>query len=108
MGKFLLRVIINAIAIAITASVLPGIHVVNRDLGTLLIIGLIFGIVTVIAAKVFEYCRTIAIRMIIAIETITGVIRDQSMLIVLSLIPNLFYQLGKDQSGATNLLDWRK
>ena len=45
MGKFLLRVIINAIAIAITASILPGIHVVNQDLGTLLIIGLIFGIV---------------------------------------------------------------
>jgi putative membrane protein len=45
MGKFLLRVIINAIAIAITASLLPGIHVVNQDLSTLLIIGLIFGLV---------------------------------------------------------------
>ncbi len=45
MGKFLLRVIINAIAIAITASLLPGIHVVNQDLGTLLVIGLIFGLV---------------------------------------------------------------
>ncbi len=45
MGKFLLRVIINAIAIAITASILPGIHVVNQDLGTLLVIGLIFGII---------------------------------------------------------------
>jgi putative membrane protein len=44
-GKFLLRVIINAIAIAITASLLPGIHVVNQDLGTLLVIGLIFGLV---------------------------------------------------------------
>jgi putative membrane protein len=45
MGKFLLRVIINAIAIAVTASLLSGIHVVNRDLGTLLIIGLVFGII---------------------------------------------------------------
>src|SRR5258707_11588330 len=45
MGKFLLRVIINAIAIAITANLLPGIHIVNQDLGTLLLIGLIFGIV---------------------------------------------------------------
>lgn len=45
MGKFLLRVIVNAIAIAITASLLPGIHVVNQDLGTLLIVGLIFGLV---------------------------------------------------------------
>lgn len=45
MGKFLLRVVINAIAIAITASLLPGIHVVNQDLGTLLIVGLVFGLV---------------------------------------------------------------
>ncbi len=45
MGKFLLRVVINAIAIAITASILPGIHVVNQDLGTLLVIGLIFGLI---------------------------------------------------------------
>ncbi len=46
MGKFLLRVIVNAIAIAITASVLwPGIQVANHDLGTLLVIGLIFGII---------------------------------------------------------------
>jgi len=43
--KFLLRVVINAIAIAITASLLPGIHVVNQDLGTLLIIGLVFGVI---------------------------------------------------------------
>src|SRR6185436_514269 len=54
MGKFLLRVIINAIAIAITASVLPGIHVVNRDLGTLLIIGLIFGIVNALIKPILS------------------------------------------------------
>ena len=45
MQKFLLRVIVNAIAIAITASILPGIHVLNNDVGTLLIIGLVFGII---------------------------------------------------------------
>ncbi len=45
MSKFLLRVVVNAIAIAVTASILPGIHVVNQDLGTLLVIGLIFGII---------------------------------------------------------------
>src|SRR5262249_22970755 len=44
-GKFLLRVIISAIAIAITARLLPVIHVVNNDLGTLLIIGLVFGLI---------------------------------------------------------------
>jgi putative membrane protein len=53
-GKFLLRIIINAIAIAITASLLPGIHVVNQDLGTLLIIGLIFGIVNALIKPVLS------------------------------------------------------
>ncbi len=48
MGKFLLRVIVSAIAIAITAAILPGIHVLNNDLGTLLVIGLIFGLVNAI------------------------------------------------------------
>jgi putative membrane protein len=54
MGKFLLRVIINAIAIAITASLLPGIHVVNQNLGTLLIIGLIFGIVNALLKPILS------------------------------------------------------
>ncbi len=54
MGKFVLRVIINAIAIAITASLLPGIHVVNQDLGTLLIIGLIFGIVNALIKPILS------------------------------------------------------
>jgi len=50
--KFLLRVVINAIAIAITASLLPGIHVVNQDLGTLLIIGLVFGVINALIKPV--------------------------------------------------------
>ena len=45
MSKFLIRVIVSAVAIAVTAAILPGIHVVNNDIGTLLILGLIFGIV---------------------------------------------------------------
>lgn len=45
MRNFIIRVVINAIAIALTATILPGIHVSNNDIGTLLIIGLIFGLV---------------------------------------------------------------
>ncbi|MCC7450339.1 MAG: phage holin family protein [Anaerolineae bacterium] len=48
----MLRVVINAIAIAITASLLPGIHVVNQDLGTLLIIGLVFGVINALIKPV--------------------------------------------------------
>ena len=45
MGNIILRVIVNAIAIAITAAILPGIHVVNNDVGTYIIIGIVFGLV---------------------------------------------------------------
>jgi putative membrane protein len=45
MPKFLIRVVVNAIAIWITASILPGIQIIDNDLGTLLIVGLIFGVV---------------------------------------------------------------
>lgn len=47
MEKFLLRLVINAAAVAATAAILPGIHVKNNDIGTLLIIALIFGLVNV-------------------------------------------------------------
>src|SRR5512133_3102284 len=45
MGKLILRIIVSAVAIAVTASILPGIHVVNNDIGTYLLLGLIFGII---------------------------------------------------------------
>ena len=45
MREFLIRVLINAVAIAVTAMLIPNIHVANNDLGTLLTIGLIFGVV---------------------------------------------------------------
>jgi len=45
MREFLIRVLINAVAIAITALLIPNIHIANNDISTLLIIGLIFGLV---------------------------------------------------------------
>ncbi len=45
MRNFVIRVVINAVAIAITATLLPGIHVANNDIGTLLVVGFIFGLV---------------------------------------------------------------
>lgn len=45
MREFLIRVLINAVAIAVTALVIPNIHIANNDVTTLLIIGLIFGLV---------------------------------------------------------------
>lgn len=45
MREFLIRVLINAVAIAVTALLIPNIHIANNDVSTLLIIGLIFGLV---------------------------------------------------------------
>lgn len=45
MREFLIRVLINAVAIAVTAMLIPNIHIVNNDITTLLLIGLIFGLV---------------------------------------------------------------
>ena len=45
MREFLIRVLINAVAIAVAAMLIPNIHIADNDLGTLLTIGLIFGVV---------------------------------------------------------------
>jgi putative membrane protein len=46
MGKFIARIIINAVAIAATVYLLqPHIAVMNNDIGTYLLLGLIFGII---------------------------------------------------------------
>ncbi len=45
MREFAIRVLINAVAIAVTAILIPNIQVANNDISTLLIIGLIFGVV---------------------------------------------------------------
>ncbi len=45
MREFVIRVLINAVAIAVTAMLIPNIHIANNDISTLLMIGLIFGVV---------------------------------------------------------------
>ena len=45
MRHFVIRVLINAVAIAVTAMLIPNIQIANNDLTTLLLIGLIFGVV---------------------------------------------------------------
>lgn len=48
MWEFGIRVLINALAIAITAWLLPGIHVVDNNIVTFLLIGLVFGLVNAV------------------------------------------------------------
>jgi len=85
MRHFLIRVIINAIGIALTAELLPGIHVVNNDLGTLLIIGLVFGIVNALLKPLLVLLTCPAV--ILTLGLFLLVINGLMLLITASLIP---------------------
>ncbi len=52
--SFLIRLVINAIALYITASILPGIHIADDSAGTLLLIALVFGIINAIVKPVVK------------------------------------------------------
>ena len=51
MAQFVLRLVVNAIALVITAYVLPGIHV-ETEIGALLVVALIFGVVNALVKPV--------------------------------------------------------
>jgi len=74
MRNFIIRIIINAIAIAVTAMVIPGIQVVNNDIGTLLIIGLVFGIVNAIIKPIlmFMTCPAVILSLGLFVLVING------------------------------------
>ena len=53
MRNLLLRLIVNAAALAATAALLPGISVRNNEMGTLLVIAFVFGLVNAVLKPVF-------------------------------------------------------
>ncbi len=74
MKNFLLRLVVNGIAIAVVAALLPGIHVVNNDLGTLAVLALIFGLVNAIVRPIVMVlsCPFIILTLGILIPVING------------------------------------
>lgn len=74
MRNFIIRVIISAIAITITASLLPGITLANDTIGTVLIIGLVFGIVNAIVKPllIFLTCPAVIVTLGLFILVING------------------------------------
>jgi putative membrane protein len=52
MQRFLLRVVVYAGALAVTAALLPGIHISNNEIQTLLIVAFIFGVLNAIVKPV--------------------------------------------------------
>ena len=74
MRNFAIRVMINAVAIAVTAMLIPNIQVANNDIGTLLVIGLIFGIVNSLLRPVliFLTCPAVILSLGLFILVING------------------------------------
>jgi putative membrane protein len=52
--NFIIRLVINAIALYITASILPGIHIGDNSAGTLLLVALVFGIINAIVKPIVK------------------------------------------------------
>lgn len=76
MRNFFIRVIINAIAIAVTATVIPSIHVANNDMGTLLMIGLVFGIINSLLKPILMFltCPAVILSLGLFVLVINGVL----------------------------------
>lgn len=85
MGNIILRIIVNAIAIAITAAVLPGIQVANNDVGTYLVIGIVFGLINAIVKPllILLTCPLVFLTLGLFILVINGLM----LMITASLVP---------------------
>ena len=85
MRNFILRVIIYAIGIALVAEIVPGIRVANDTLGTLLIIGIVFGIINAILKPLITFltCPLVILSLGLFVLVINAVV----LLVTASLIP---------------------
>lgn len=86
MRNFILRVIINAIGIAVVAEIIPGITIANDHIGTLIIIGVVFGILNAVLKPVLILltCPAVLISLGLFILVINGAL----LLCTASLLPN--------------------
>ena len=74
MRNFVIRVIINAVAIAVTALLIPNIHIADNNIGTLLVIGLVFGAVNALLKPIliFLTCPAVILSLGLFILVING------------------------------------
>ena len=85
MRKFILRVIIYAVGIALVAEIVPGIHIPNDTLSTLIIIGVVFGILNAILKPIITLltCPLVILSLGLFVLVINGVM----LLVTAALIP---------------------
>ena len=85
MGYLLLRILINAVAIVITAAILPGITVLNDDIATFLLLGIVFGLVNAVVKPILTLltCPLVILTLGLFIFVINGLM----LLITAALLP---------------------
>ena len=88
MAYLLLRLLVNALSIAIVARLLPGISVANNDIGTFLLIGLVFGVLNALVKPLLTLltCSLVILTLGLFILIINGIM----LLLTSALLPNLF------------------
>ncbi len=86
MAYLLLRIIVNAVAIVVTAAILPGITVLNDDIGTFLLLGLVFGLVNAVIKPLVTLltCPLVILTLGLFIFVINGLM----LLITAALLPD--------------------
>ena len=84
--RLVLQIIVNAIAIAITTLILPGITVVNNDIGTYILIGAVFGLVNTIVKPLIT-CLTCAL-VVVTFGLFIFVINGLMLWITAELLPD--------------------
>ncbi len=74
MREFVLRLVVNGIAIAVVAALLPGITVANNELGTLAVVAFVIALVNAIVKPVIMFlgCPFIILSLGILIPVING------------------------------------
>jgi putative membrane protein len=86
--NFIIRLVINAIALYVTASILPGIHIVNNEIGTLLVIAFVFGIVNAVIKPIVKILTCPLV--ILTLGLFIFVINALMLLLTAALVPDRF------------------
>lgn len=88
MAYLLLRLLVNALSIAVIARLLPGIHVASNDLAAFVFIGLVFGIINALVKPIITLltCSLVLFTLGLFILVINGLM----LWITAALLPQLF------------------
>jgi putative membrane protein len=84
----LLRLLVNALSIAIIARFLPGIHVASNDLAAFIFIGLVFGVINALLKPLITLltCSLVILTLGLFILVINGLM----LWLTAALLPQLF------------------